>query len=139
MSSCNENPAYSGNPDKEAMYAARRAMRDQAVRELAEAEAEVLGNVTESDISKLKVKVQQLRHACAKYLVSYSWMTKRIGGSITYDTYPETRAEADAAIDMYQSRRIDFENEFPSFRGAHETGRFSAYENMPEWWDSVCC
>ena len=58
------NPAFSGNPDKEAMQAARRALRDQAIRELAHAEQ--FGNDTTSYISKLRVKVSQLRHACAK-------------------------------------------------------------------------
>ena len=136
MSSWTENPAFSGNPDKEAMQMARRAMRDQAIRELAEAEE--LGNATTSDISKLRVKVSQLRHACAKYLVYHSWMKNRIGGSHMYDTYPETRAEADAAIELYRSRKVEFDLHYPSGQEEDERNRFVAIDNQAEWWDGVC-
>ena len=130
------NPAFSGNPDKEAMQAARRALRDQAIRELAHAEQ--FGNDTTSDISKLRVKVSQLRHACAKYLVYHSWMNNRIGGSHMYETYPETRAEADAAIELYRSRKVQFDIDYAYGREEDERNRFVAIDNQAEWWDGVC-
>lgn len=142
MSSWLNNPAYSENPDKEAMYAARRAMRDQAMLELVEAEAKgesEFENVTTSPLFKLKVRVSQLRHACAKYLVSYCWMKNRIGGSHMYDVYPETREEADAAIEVYRRRKIQYDADYPLVTGEGGSGRFVAYENKPEWWDRVCC
>ena len=122
------------------MQAARRALRDQAIRELAHAEAHAkqLGNETTSDISKLRVKVSQLRHACAKYLVYHSWMNNRIGGSHMYDTYPETRAEADAAIELYRSRKVQFDIDYPYGREEDERNRFVAIDNQAEWWDGVC-
>lgn len=129
-------PTYSANADKTAMYAARYAMRDQVKQELESLKE--FTNERTPRICELELKYTQLRHACAKYLVYYCWMKNRNGGSHMYDVFPETREEADAAIEVYRRRKIQFDADYPLVTGEGDSGRFVAIDNKPEWWDRVC-
>ena len=135
MSSWSTCAAYSGNPDKEEMMAARRALRDEAIATLKKS-ADV-----DPHIRELKVRCANLRHACASYLVFTSWMKNRVGGSITYEIYPDTKEQADAAVaNLERQREEDLRD--GAWAWLHEGYEYKHYGSMPnraEWWDRVCC
>ena len=135
MSSWSTCAAYSGNPDKEAMMTARRALRDETMATLKKSED------VDPHIRELKVRCANLQHACAKYLVFTSWMKNGIGGSLTYEMYPDTKEQAEAAVaNLERQREYDLRNE--AWAWLHEGYEYKHYgfiPNRPEWWDKVCC
>ena len=138
MSSWSTCAAYSGNSDTEAMMAARRALRDEAIAELKSANVE---DPSDSRIRELKIRCANLQHACAKYLVFTSWMRNNIGGSLTSDVYPDTKEQAEAAVaNLERQREDDLRDE--TWAWLHEGYEYKHYgfiPNRPEWWDKVCC
>jgi len=117
---------------------ARRALRDEAVAELKSANVE---DPSDPRIRELKVRCANLRHACASYLVFTSWMKNRVGGSLTYDVYPDTKEQADAAVaNLERQREDDLRDE--AWAWLHEGYEYKHYGSIPnraEWWDRVCC
>ena len=119
--------------------AARRALRDEAMASLKEsADAE---NPSDSRIRELNVRCCNLRHACAKYLVFASWMKNGVGGSLTYNLYPDTKEQAEAAVaNLERQRKDDLQD--VAWSWLHEGYEYKHYgyiPNRPEWWDRVCC
>ena len=119
--------------------AARRALRDAAMATLKES-----ANVEDPKdprIRELKVRCSNLQHACASYLVFVSWMKDGVGGSLTYDVYPDTKEQADAAVaNLERQREEDLRD--VSWSWLHEGYEYKHYgsiPNRPEWWDRVCC
>ena len=139
MSSWSTCAAYSGNPDKEAMMAARRALRDEAVASLKQYEnAE---DPSDPRIIALKVRCSNLKHACAKYLIFTSWMRNKVGGSLSFEMFPDTKEEADAAVESLERKRQE-DLKTKSWAWLHEGYEYKHYGailNRPEWWDKVCC
>lgn len=118
--------------------AARRALRDEAIAELKSANVE---DPSDSRIRELKIRCANLQHACAKYLVFTSWMRNNIGGSLTYDVYPDTKEQAEAAVaNLERQREDDLRDE--TWAWLHEGYEYKHYGFIPnrsEWWDKVCC
>lgn len=135
MSSC---AAHSGNPDTEAMMAARRALRDEAMAELKSANTE---DPLDPRIRELNTRCCNLRHACASYLVFVSWMKDGVGGSLTYNVYPDTKEQAEAAVaNLERQRKDDLQDVAWSWlHDGYEYKHYGYIPNRPEWWDKVCC
>lgn len=139
MSSWSTCAAYSGNPDKEGMMAARLALRDKAIAALKD-----FTNAKDSSysrISELKVHCENLRYACAKYLIFTTWMRNGVGGSLIHSIYPNTKEQADAAIENLEWQREEDlrEGTWEWLHTGFEYKYYTAVLNKPEWWDKVCC
>jgi hypothetical protein len=135
MSSC---AAYSGNPDKEAMMTARRALRDEAMAELKSANAE---DPSDPRIRELNARCSNLQHACASYLVFVSWMKDGVGGSLTYNVYPETKEQAEVVVANLERQRKDDlrDGNWAWLHEGYEYKHYGCIPNRAEWWDKVCC
>lgn len=119
--------------------AARRALRDEAVATLKEyANAE---DPSDPRIRELKVRCSNLRHACAKYLVFTSWMRNKVGGSLTYEMFPDTKEEADAAVANLERQRQEdlLTKRWAWLHEGYEYKHYGSMLNKAEWWDRVCC
>ena len=138
MSFWSTRETYSGNPDKEAMLSARRALRDQCISELNALKHRVNQEETPC-ISILKVRCENLKHSCAKYLVYTSWMKNLIGGSIIHSVYPDTKEEVDAYIEsVYKKRECDMKHEtWKLLYEGYDYFDYCVIENRAEWWDSI--
>ena len=139
MSSWSTCAAHSSNPDKEAMMAARRALRDEAIATVKQFDnAE---DPSDPRVIALKVRCSNLRHACAKYLIFTSWMRNNVGGSLAFEMFPDTKEEAAAAVESLERKRKE---DLKTTRWAwlhegYEYKHYGSMTNRAEWWDKVCC
>jgi hypothetical protein len=139
MSSWSSCPAYSGNPDKEAMFLARCDLRDKTISQLNEYKQSM--NKNDPRICTLQIRCENLKHACAKYLIYTSWMVRGVGGSIIHSIYPETKEQADSYIaNLERLKNEDLQTDTWAFlHKGYDYKNYDVIDNQPHWWDRICC